>query len=105
MYNGWQSPAFPTPSGVKQGSPLSPLLYGLGAQPLASHLSQQASQDACCPVALPDSQNVPVSPVWQSSTEQWGWHFALRSAALHWCWVTAHLDEERISTGVTQCMT
>ncbi len=38
--------------------------------------------------------------VLQSSTEQWGLHFALSSAALHWCWVTAHLYEEQISTGV-----
>ena len=26
--------------------------------------------------------------------------FSLDSAAVHWCWVTAHLHEERISAGV-----
>jgi len=34
-----------------------------------------------------------------SSTDQWGLHFALNSAAVHWCWVTAHLYEEQISIG------
>jgi len=38
--------------------------------------------------------------VLHSSTEQWEMHFALSSAALHWCWVTAHLYEEHISMGV-----
>jgi len=38
--------------------------------------------------------------VLQSSTEQWGMHFALSSVAEHWCWVTAHLYEEQISIGV-----
>ncbi len=61
MYNGWQSPAFPTPPGVQQGSPLSPLLYVLGAQPLASHLRQQVSQDIFRPIALPYGQSAPVS--------------------------------------------
>ncbi len=28
-------------------------------------------------------------------------HFAQSGAAEHWCWVTAHLYEEDISTGVT----
>jgi len=36
----------------------------------------------------------------QSSTEQWGLHFAMSSATLHWCCVTAHLYEEQISIGV-----
>jgi len=40
-------------------------------------------------------------PVLQSSTELWGLHFALNLAAVHWCWVTAHLYEEQIFTGVT----
>ena len=43
-FNGWQSPSFPERSGVQQGSPLSPLLYVLAAQPLASHLRRQAQQ-------------------------------------------------------------
>ena len=39
-------------------------------------------------------------PVLQSSTEQWGMHFALDSAAVPWSLVSAHLHEEQISTGV-----
>ena len=33
--------------------------------------------------------------VLQSSTEQWGMHFALTSVAVNWCWVTADLYVER----------
>ncbi len=40
-------------------------------------------------------------PVLQSNTEQWGLHVALKRAAMHWCWVTAHLCEQHISIGVT----
>ena len=32
-FNGWRSASFPERSGVQQGSPLSPLLYVLAAQP------------------------------------------------------------------------
>ena len=39
-------------------------------------------------------------PVLQSSTEQWGLHFALTSAAVHWCCSTARLFEEETSKGV-----
>ena len=41
-----------------------------------------------------------LEPVLQSSTEQWGLHFALKRAAVRWCWVTAHLYEGQISIGV-----
>ena len=44
---------------------------------------------ACCEASL------------QSSTEQWGRHFALTSAAVHWSCITAHLYEEQISIGVS----
>ncbi len=43
----------------------------------------------------------------QSTTEQWGMQFALTSATLHFCGLTAHLYEEQISIGeiaVTQCL-
>jgi len=40
-------------------------------------------------------------PGLQSSNEQWGLHFALNSAAVHLCWVTANLYEEQNSIGVT----
>jgi len=39
-------------------------------------------------------------PVLQSSTEQWGMHVALTSAAVHWCWSKAHLYEEQIFSSV-----
>ena len=48
-----------------------------------------ARTQACC------------KPVLQSISEQWGLHFALNTAALHLCWVTARLFEEQISIGVT----
>ena len=35
-----------------------------------------------------------------SNTDQWALHFAKTSAAVHWCWVTAHLYEEQIFIGV-----
>ena len=41
---------------------------------------------ACCEAVL------------QSNTGQWILHFALNRAALHLCWVTAHLYEEQISS-------
>ncbi len=37
--------------------------------------------------------------VLQSSTEQWGMHFAQTSVAVHLSWPTAHLYEEQISIG------
>jgi hypothetical protein len=39
-------------------------------------------------------------PVLQSSSEQEGSCFALTSAAVHWCCITAHLWEEQMSIGV-----
>ena len=39
-------------------------------------------------------------PVLLSSTEQQGSYFALTSAAVHWCCITAHLYEGQISIGV-----
>ena len=60
-FNGWQSVSFPERSGVQQGSPLSPLLYVLAAQPLASHLRLQAQQGVIRPITMPDGQPAPVS--------------------------------------------
>ena len=60
-FNGWQSASFPERSGVQQGSPLSPLLYVLAAQPLASHLRHQARHGIIRPITMPDGQPAPVS--------------------------------------------
>ena len=60
-FNGWQSASFPKRSGVQQGSPLSPLLYVLAAQPLASHLRHQAQQGIIRPITMPGGQPAPIS--------------------------------------------
>ena len=60
-FNGWSSGRFPERSGVQQGSPLSPLLYVLGAQPLASHLRRQSQLGVLRPISMPDGQPAPVS--------------------------------------------
>ena len=60
-FNGWQSASFPERSGVQQGSPLSPLLYVLAAQPLASHLRHQAQRGVIRPITMPNGHPAPVS--------------------------------------------
>ena len=60
-FNGWQSSSFTERSGVQQGIPLSPLLYVLAAQLLASHLRHQAQQGVIRPITMPDGQLAPVS--------------------------------------------
>ena len=49
-FNGWRSASFPERSGVQQGSPLSPLLYVIAAQPLASHLRRQSQLGIIRPI-------------------------------------------------------
>ena len=60
-FNGWRSASFPERSGVQQGSPLSPLLYVIAAQPLASHLRRQSQLGIIRPITMPDGQPAPVS--------------------------------------------
>ncbi|KAL0038486.1 hypothetical protein WJX77_008030 [Trebouxia sp. C0004] len=60
-FNGWRSASFPERSGVQQGSPLSPLLYVIAAQPLASHLRRQSQLGVIRPITMPDGQAAPIS--------------------------------------------
>jgi exonuclease III len=60
-YNGWLSPPFPVRSGLPQGSPLSPLLYVIAAQPLAAHLRQEVASGALRAILLPDGTQAPPS--------------------------------------------
>ena len=53
-YNNWLTSPFPVDNGLAQGSPLSPLLYILAAQPLAAHLRWMVAQGTLRPMAFPD---------------------------------------------------
>ena len=59
LFNGWRSPQFPVRAGLPQGSPLSPLLYVLAAQPLSSMLRQQAEEGLYECIRLPDGTPAP----------------------------------------------
>ena len=61
LFNGWRTAPFPVRSGVPQGSPLSPLLYVVAAQPLASRLRLLTIQGLLHPIRLPDGTWAPVS--------------------------------------------
>ena len=59
LVNGYPTAAFPMRSGVPQGSPLSPLLYDIAAQPLASHMRQLQAAGVLHPIRLPDGSPAP----------------------------------------------
>jgi exonuclease III len=60
-YNGYFSRTFSVPSGVAQGSPLSPLLFVLAAQPLAARLRQLQRAAAFRSISLPGGEAAPPS--------------------------------------------
>jgi Reverse transcriptase (RNA-dependent DNA polymerase) len=59
LYNGHLSPAFEIKAGCAQGSPLSPLLYVVAAQPLASRCRQLVRQGLVSPLVLPGGTEAP----------------------------------------------
>jgi hypothetical protein len=67
MYNGHLSRAFAIRSGCAQGSPLSPLLYVIAAQPLASRCRQLVRQGMVSPLTLPGGLMAP--PVHQHADD------------------------------------
>ena len=59
-YNNFLSRAFSIDAGCAQGSPLSPLLYVMVAQPLAARCRQLQSQQKIAPLLLPNGSTAPV---------------------------------------------
>ena len=57
---GHQSRVFDIPSGCAQGSPLSPLLYVIAAQPLAARCRQLQREGTVASIRLPDGSAAPV---------------------------------------------
>jgi len=60
-YNGWMTAAFPIHSGVAQGSPLSPLLYTIAAQPLAAYLRRLGETGVIRGITLSDGSRAPIT--------------------------------------------
>jgi hypothetical protein len=67
MYNGHLSRAFDVQAGCAQGSPLSPLLYVIAAQPLSSRCRQLLRQGLVSPLVLPGGLAAP--PVHQHADD------------------------------------
>ena len=59
MYNGHRSRLFNVASGMAQGSPLSPLLYNVQAQPLAAYMQHLQTAGLLPPILLPDGTPSP----------------------------------------------
>jgi hypothetical protein len=59
LYHGYLSPWFAVLSGAAQGSPLSPMLYILAAQPLAARLRQLQAAGRIDGIQLPDGSLAP----------------------------------------------
>ena len=59
LYHGYLSPWFDVLSGAAQGSPLSPMLYILAAQPVAARLRQLQASGRIDGIRLPDGSLAP----------------------------------------------
>jgi hypothetical protein len=60
LLNGFSTPRFNIYSGLPQGSPLSPILYVIAAQPLSSHLRLLHRNGRIRSIALPSGLPAPV---------------------------------------------
>jgi exonuclease III len=58
-YHGWLTPLMQVPTGLAQGSPLSPLLWVLAAQPLSSRLRQLQRDGELGAIVMPNGQPAP----------------------------------------------
>jgi hypothetical protein len=59
VFNGWSSRAFSISAGCAQGSPLSPLLYVMTAQPLAAMCRKLQREGKVAPLLLPSGAAAP----------------------------------------------
>ena len=59
VFNGWTSRPFPILAGCAQGSPLSPLLYVITAQPLAAMCRKLQHEGRISAILLPDGTSAP----------------------------------------------
>ena len=89
-YNNWLSPSFPVSTGLAQGSPLSPLLFVIAAQPLAAHLRQQARLGVFQPISKPDGSHAPPSHQHADDTTlhvrtRWDLHMAVQTSIQPFC--------------------
>ena len=89
-FNGWLSPSFPVSTGLAQGSPLSPLLFVIAAQPLAAHLRQQAQLGVFQPISKPDGSPAPPSHQHADDTTlhvrtRWDLHMAVQTSIKPFC--------------------
>jgi hypothetical protein len=70
-FNGHRSRKFIVPAGCAQGSPLSPLLFVMSVQPLASRCRQLVAQGLVRPAVLPNGQAAP--PIQQHTDDTTLW--------------------------------
>lgn len=67
VFNGWTSRAFPISAGCAQGSPLSPLLYVISAQPLAAMCRKMQREGRISAIMLPTG--LPAPPMHQHADD------------------------------------